>query len=94
MERRRLAGSPKRKIYKRDNTAIKSVCQAEMCGKMHLSMAFSCLRWRRESGQGGIAGSPSSVRLYVVTSLLVVSVGGNMERRRPRRLPKTKHLQA
>jgi len=36
MERRRLADSPKRSIYKRDNTAIKSVCQGEMCGKCTL----------------------------------------------------------
>ena len=100
MERRRLAGSPKRKIYKRDNTAINQFvrerCAAKctLCGYQHergaggtpalhipsddqqqggkwapVSMAFSCLRWRRESGKGGIAGSPSSVRLYVVTSL-------------------------
>ena len=40
MERPRLAGSPKRKIYKRDNTALKSVCQGEMCGKMHFQTSL------------------------------------------------------
>ncbi len=47
MERWRPAGSPKRKIYKRDNTAIKSVCQREMCGKCTLC------GYQHERGAGG-----------------------------------------
>ena len=47
MERPRLAGSPKRKIYKRDNTAIKSVCQGDMCGKGTLC------GYQHERGAGG-----------------------------------------
>ena len=56
MERPRLAGSPKRKIYKRDNTALKSVCQGEMCGKMH----FMWISTRKGSRRD--AGAPYSLR--------------------------------
>ena len=56
MERWRLAGSPKRKIYKRDNTAIKSVCQGEMCGTMH----FMWISTRKGSRRD--AGAPYSLR--------------------------------
>ena len=56
MERPRLAGSPKRKIYKRDNTALKSVCQGEMCGKMH----FMWIPTRKGSQRD--AGAPYSLR--------------------------------
>ena len=56
MERPRLAGSPKRKIYKRDNTALKSVCQGERCGKMH----FMWISTRKGSRRD--AGAPYSLR--------------------------------
>ena len=50
MERPRLAGSPKRKIYKRDNTALKSVCQGERCGKMHFMWISTRKGSRRDAG--------------------------------------------